>query len=78
MIEAMAAPTRSVGMSILMKSFIPLLAAPVVLLVAAACGAEATATPTAEPTLASPAVQVVLPVSSETAAISQGPTVTSS
>ncbi len=74
MIETMAAQTRSVGMRILMKSFIPLLAAPVVLLVAAACGAEATATPTAEPTLASPAVQVVLPVSSETAAISQGPT----
>ncbi len=48
-----------------MKGFIPLLAIPVVVLVTAACGGSQTATPI-------PAVEVVLPVSSEPLTIAEG------
>ena len=58
-----------------MRGFIPLLTLLVVIPAVVACGGEATATPTLEPTPTSPpAVNVVLPVSSEPSAIGEGPT----
>ncbi len=58
-----------------MKRFILVLTLLMVIPAVAACGGEATPTPTLEPTpSAPPAVNVVLPVSSGPSAIAEGPT----